>query len=571
MRKIIFISLFLFSIENSSAQLAPDFTVTTTEGVTRSLYGDYLNQGKIVVLEFFFTTCPPCNQIAPSVQALYESLGEGNEDVVFLELSIMPFDQNNDIVAYEAIHDLTYHGVGTDGGSTAAIEPYINGDFGIFGGTPEFAVINPLGMVHFPVSGFTNEQTLQNLNNYIQEELALLNVPTADIFFETMTFNPINLVDLLIDGTPVATNINGNYTLNIPPSGGILKPGKNKNPKNGVSTFDMLLIAKHILGITPFDSPCKIAAADVNLSGSVTAADILQIRRLILNIDTVYVSGQSWAFFLKDNEQYFGCDQFPLGPSQIDLENEGTYVFEGVKYGDVNNNANPTNINDPENENRSIFQLTCTKRESESNIVFDFKASDNNMLEGFQLALQFDPNGMIFNGFESFQLTDFNDDCFGLSQLDKGEISLNWINAFGIKNNPDEVLFSLTFDKTNTSSMHILQQRDDLLEAEVYLADEILPLQINYGVTGFDLGKVNILQVPVQEMLLIEITGWSNLSLTNSIFNNQGELVSKTEIVSDGTDKQSLAIPVNFLPAGIYYLQVECQLYGNQNLKFIKL
>lgn len=55
-------------------------------------------------------------------------------------------------------------------------------------------------------------------------------------------------------------------------------------PLEGVTTMDIILIQKHILGIKSLDSPYKIIAADVNNSQSITASDIAEIRKLILGV-----------------------------------------------------------------------------------------------------------------------------------------------------------------------------------------------------------------------------------------------------------------------------------------------
>ena len=53
---------------------------------------DYLNQGKTVMIEIFFTTCPPCNAIAPLIEPLYQDWGGGDYDVEFFDLSNKNFD-----------------------------------------------------------------------------------------------------------------------------------------------------------------------------------------------------------------------------------------------------------------------------------------------------------------------------------------------------------------------------------------------------------------------------------------------------------------------------------------------
>ena len=66
---------------------------------------------------------------------------------------------------------------------------------------------------------------------------------------------------------------------------------------NGVSTFDLILISKHILGIDYLDSPYKIIAADIDKSGIVSTLDLIKLRKLILDIDDALPNGnKSWRF-----------------------------------------------------------------------------------------------------------------------------------------------------------------------------------------------------------------------------------------------------------------------------------
>ena len=75
-----------------------------------------------------------------------------------------------------------------------------------------------------------------------------------------------------------------------------LTPQKNHIPLNGVSTFDLVLMTKHILGVQPFDNPYQWIAADVNRSKTVTAFDLVLLRKMILAIDTEFSNNTSWRF-----------------------------------------------------------------------------------------------------------------------------------------------------------------------------------------------------------------------------------------------------------------------------------
>ena len=53
---------------------AVDFTATDVHGNSHNLFS-YLNAGKYVLIDFFYTTCVPCQGAAPQVNASYENFG----------------------------------------------------------------------------------------------------------------------------------------------------------------------------------------------------------------------------------------------------------------------------------------------------------------------------------------------------------------------------------------------------------------------------------------------------------------------------------------------------------------
>ena len=148
MRNILTI-LILFIGSFVIAQDAPDFTVTDSKGVEHELYKDYLDLGKTVVLKVFFTTCPPCNAIAPATQQLNLDWGDGDFDVEFFDFSTRGADVDGLIDAYGERHGLSFPGVGRDGGSIQALAPYRSGDYGTYRGTPSYIVIAPDKSVTF--------------------------------------------------------------------------------------------------------------------------------------------------------------------------------------------------------------------------------------------------------------------------------------------------------------------------------------------------------------------------------------------------------------------------------------
>ena len=148
----------------SKAQIAPDFVVTDSWGHSHSLYADYLEQGKTVMLKIFYVACPPCNSIAPYLEPLYQDWGGGEGDVQFIEISTKETDTDAMVNTYKSNHGTSYPAAGGQGGSVSATTPYTNGTFGVWSGTPTFVVIAPDGTLEYDVFGFGFEGTIDALD-----------------------------------------------------------------------------------------------------------------------------------------------------------------------------------------------------------------------------------------------------------------------------------------------------------------------------------------------------------------------------------------------------------------------
>jgi hypothetical protein len=132
-----------------------------------------------------------------------------------------------------------------------------------------------------------------------------------------------------------AIPIAGNYTVT---------PAKDDNPLNGVSTYDLVLISRHILGLEPLHSPYQQIAADANKSSSITTFDIVELRKLILGIYQQLPGNTSWRFvdkaFVFPNPDNAFQTTFPEQISVANaLSSHMDDSFVGVKIGDVNGTA----------------------------------------------------------------------------------------------------------------------------------------------------------------------------------------------------------------------------------------
>ena len=140
----------------------------------------------------------------------------------------------------------------------------------------------------------------------------------------------------------MVTGANGNFISPNLPAGQTytVEPKKDMNHINGVSTYDLVLISKHILGTELLNSPYKIIAADANKSGSITTLDIIQLRKMILHIDDELQYNTSWRFvaadFVFSDPLNPFVDNFPEVTDIENLTNDEAIDFIGIKIGDVN-------------------------------------------------------------------------------------------------------------------------------------------------------------------------------------------------------------------------------------------
>ncbi len=124
----------------------------------------------------------------------------------------------------------------------------------------------------------------------------------------------------------------------------LLLPNRNDAPLNGVSTFDIIQIQKHILGVQLLTTPYQLIAADINASGSVTTTDLIRLRKVILGIDPDFGDNTSWWFVLASFQFPEGQDPLTVEfPEWLDFRTMHASNYENgfiaVKVGDVNNSV----------------------------------------------------------------------------------------------------------------------------------------------------------------------------------------------------------------------------------------
>jgi len=298
-------------------------------------------------------------------------------------------------------------------------------------------------------------------------------------------------VEVNMNGTADAsmtTGTDGLYTFADVPTGGdyTITPSNDTDPLNGVTTFDMVLITKHILGVTPLDSPYKMIAADANNSGTITTFDLVVVRKLILFIDDQFQNNTSWRFVEADyvfpEPTNPWAEEFPEVFSVNDLnQNINDADFVAVKIGDVNDSAQANFDADAEDRNTVgdlLFKVNEVELAEGEEYTVDFLAKDFNVL-GYQFTLNFDNKALEFveilpgiAGHENF----------GLTLLDEGVITTSW-NEDDARVENDEVIFSLVFRAKSAAQLsNLLAVNSRYTDAEAYGANgEMLDIALEFN------------------------------------------------------------------------------------------
>ncbi|MEQ1744256.1 MAG: hypothetical protein ABMA02_02440 [Saprospiraceae bacterium] len=211
---------------------------------------------------------------------------------------------------------------------------------------------------------------------------------------KTESSNGLEDASVSVGNATAQSDASGMYLTSGLPYGNdyTVTPLKDNDPLNGVSTFDLVLINKHILGLDPLNSPYKMIAADANNSRSITTFDIVELRKLILGIYTELPNNTSWRFV----DQTFGFPN-PANPFQTIFPETKQYAglqsnifdadFFAVKVGDVNGNAVTSTLMSTEDRTAGTLLFDVQDRTVKAGETFtvNFKAAEK--VQGYQFTL----------------------------------------------------------------------------------------------------------------------------------------------------------------------------------------
>lgn len=230
-----------------------------------------------------------------------------------------------------------------------------------------------------------------------------------------------------------------------------VKPSYNMNWAEGLSTQDIVMLQRHILGIEEFTNPYQWIAGDVDRNGRLTAADITWIRKLVLGKITEVPGNESWRFI--DEKYHFTNLLNPL----VELFAEQNTLngfwqdtninYRSIKVGDVS--AMNGLMGSDYSQRMQKMKLKIFDRAFEPSDVMqvDLRLDKKINLEGLQLQLNIDQQLV-----ELFKVEIIHGLCGSRNLSDEeyeyvnGQLKISWLSEKDcLEWEEDESLIRLTF------------------------------------------------------------------------------------------------------------------------------
>lgn len=359
----------------------------------------------------------------------------------------------------------------------------------------------------------------------------------------------VESVSLKIDGIEkYLTGYNGTYAIELEKKKDyLIKPVKDIDIRNGVTTADIVAINSHLLGIQPIKSNYKRIAADANNDKRISTSDMVELRKVILYTKDEFTNNTSWKFI--DNNYKFQTSAAEQEPYTIEnnisnLKSNSVVNYIGVKIGDLNNSAKANNLFTDviERSTRDYYFITTNlSLKTNEERTIKLKLEKPNELLCYQFTLNFDPNQI-----DIIHIGGIDADKIGLRLLNQGAITISNENteqseielivkakrdlsienalsigsrftvAEGYSTNGEIVKMALKFDTEKAGNFILYQNMPNPFNQKTIISF-VLPESSNTNLIIYDaLGKI------IYSTHGYYTTGYHEIELENSIFSSSG-------------------------------------------------
>ena len=342
--------------------------------------------------------------------------------------------------------------------------------------------VNIGGLVHYPLYTGVATGTQDCINYDFNKPIGNVNVEfrnnsnTNQLFGAALSNLSTTTVNYQVSGLTIPTGTNLRVTA-----------WKDFDWINGVTTADLNLLNKHILGTQLISNRWVRIAGDLNNTGTLTVGDGNLMRNLILgNISNLYPQGlRSWRFtnafeflqagnvaqsFCSNNTNFattpFSSNTTPKYPEYLDMDKYyGTLVmvsnpfinnnyisfpnvnpffqldFFGVKVGDLNSNAN---LNYVAKNKVDAIDNTASARDGSSNnqfvnsnialkkgskVTVPVYLSSSQAVTSFQMGINFDFSKLKFvKHIDNTKFALTQEKNWGLTKVDSGRLRMLYID-----------------------------------------------------------------------------------------------------------------------------------------------
>lgn len=366
---------------------------------------------------------------------------------------------------------------------------------------------------------------------------------------------------------------NGYYSFNDVPAyqNYTITAESNTDPMDGISTLDLVFIQKHLLALNTLDNAYELIAADVNGSGSISAADLLDLRKLILGVSETLPNNDSWEFVVKTPE--FEASNNPLAVMEESYEIKGLRYhmvqnhFTGVKIGDVNQSLQLNGENDLDTRFMDVSALMAKERSFKpgDELVVELYTDETEVPEGLQFTLMFDADKLVFDKLVGGSIQ-VSPDNYHLSSTQAGILTVSWTKNSEIEWSEENSLIQLIFRaKASGDLSECLAMNAERIAPEIYFIenDEYLTklLQLRFSDEALETDEMILFQNTPNPFKAETSIGYYLPEISEailSIYDVNGRLVyEKTHSAHKGYGQFIIDNKAASLKEGIFYYSVK--------------
>ena len=410
--------------------------------------------------------------------------------------------------------------------------------------------------------------------NVLDESNGCSNIDDVSVTFTTITNcdsgtisgkiisangEPLNNITVNINEQSVITSSDGSYRINEIPfqSNPVISPIKLDGITEMVSTFDIVLITQHILSSVLLESPLHLIAADANNSGTITAFDIVQIRKVILGIDNEFLNNTSWKFIPVDFDLSSMTNLSDI-PTNITINNftsdQFNQDFIAIKIGDVSFDiSNGFNLSEKRAKQALLMEIPSNPFEAGSTVELPIHFPNLEEFIGFQLELNFDPSLLQFKELNYSNFFKLNGDNISYQYLREGKILISWEN-----------IDQFTDRETNSINLAFLSKKMGNIEDAIWLDNQYLTTEaytqdlqikevfISPRISRNNTASIQVYPNPASNFLRVNIPKNHSAIREVTLYNHLG--LKMKSILSPKIEENTYSISLDDIATGTYFV-----------------